>query len=221
MATTGKNTRRRAFSTAAHTAPTADAAAAAAVEPVEPIAPVEETAVEPEPQAPAVQPEPAPAPVAPAPAAAPAPAVQPQPVAPPQPQQTAHVPAGPVPTGEVALHQQAPPPSFPGVSLPPFQQQQQAAPPLQPVSGAIFAPPPVAGFQARQKTAMIGLRVPEEVKDWWTSQVQILQGLYRLPDGVLPRIAAEIIAENMHEILARAVKQVHNQDIGPESNGNR
>jgi hypothetical protein len=53
--------------------------------------------------------------------------------------------------------------------------------------------------------------------EWWQSTTTLAQVTYKLPRGVLPRIAVEVIKAHFPDILREAVHHVHGVDIGEQS----
>jgi hypothetical protein len=96
--------------------------------------------------------------------------------------------------------------------------QQPPQPPFNGLPNGFFAPPPpnpIPGVEP--KTEVLGLRCPAADVEWWQSTTTLAQVTYKLPRGVLPRIAVEVIKAHFPDILREAVHHVHGVDIGEQS----
>lgn len=75
----------------------------------------------------------------------------------------------------------------------------------------IMPPPPPMQFEVRRTTAVLGLRVDEETLVWWKRNTGIATAALQIPDGLLPRVAAEYLCHALPEIVKECERRLGRQ----------
>lgn len=123
--------------------------------------------------------------------------------------------SAPVPRDDAAPVMAPPAFTMPPLPTAPAAPQSTRPPVNVTALGTLFAPPPDSPQRQRKReTEVLGLRTDAEVVEWWRNNLLIAQGCYKLPDGLIPDIAAKLVVAGFHDIVRRAVFEEHGIDIG-------